>query len=172
MAERIHCDATFSADRRYRYTLSRLWSLMPPYLVVVGLNPSTADENADDPTIRRCIGFAKREGLYGLIMVNLFALRSTDPKALLRDPHPIGADNDAVLRQQTDRRDGSKVLCAWGAHPAAVERARSIYPTLGPLLYCLGTTKDGHPRHPLYVPADRELEQFTLCAPRAEEPTE
>lgn len=155
--------ATFSPDRQYRYTLTRTWRTMGPYLVVIGLNPSTADETQDDPTIRRCLAFAKREGLGGLIMLNLFALRSTDPGELLRHPNPVGAYNDGFLRTQTVRRDGSIVLAAWGAHPAAQERVRSIYGrVLGPGLHCLGTTKHGAPRHPLYVRGDRAFEPWTM----------
>jgi hypothetical protein len=154
--------ATFSDDRRYRYTLTRSWSMVGPYLVVIGLNPSTADETVDDPTIRRCIGFAKRERMSGLIMVNLFALRATDPRAMMADPDPIGPENDAVLQRETDRRDGSIVLAAWGVNGSHMGRAIAAWTKITALMHCLGVTRDGNPRHPLYVRADAPLLQFTF----------
>jgi len=85
--------ATFSTDRVYRYALWRVWDAALPSFVVIGLNPSTADETENDPTIRRCIGFAKREGCGGLVMLNLFAVRATDPRVMMAHPEPIGPDN-------------------------------------------------------------------------------
>lgn len=162
--------ASFSADRVYRYALWRWWSASRNNpLVVIGFNPSTADENVDDPTIRRCIGYAKRWGHDGLVMLNLFAFRSTDPLGLRSTDDPVGPGNDETIRFHAT--GGGRVLCAWGAHPLAHERARSVVGLLaaaGVEVYCLDTTKDGHPSHPLYLSKDLEPIKFVLdLLPRA-----
>jgi hypothetical protein len=142
--------AVFSECRNYRYTLWRVWDEEIRPLNVIGLNPSTADENVDDPTIRRCIGFARDWGFGGLVMTNLFALRSTDPKILSRVDDPVGARNDHHLMLAAT---AGAPLAAWGAHPMAHERAVSVMESLSHLdVECLGLTKNGAPRHPLYVP--------------------
>lgn len=148
--------AVFSACRTWRYTLRRTWDPnRNRTLNVIGLNPSVASEEIDDPTSRRCIGFAKAWGYGQLVMTNLFAYRSTDPAGLLSAADPIGPDNDVHLYEQARRASG--VLVAWGAHPSAVERAIDVLELLnapGIALTCLGTTNGGAPRHPLYVRAD------------------
>lgn len=142
--------ADFSPCRTYRYRLTRRWS-DGPMLNVIGLNPSTADETQDDPTIRRCIGFARDWGYHGLVMTNLLGYRATDPKTLDAVDDPTGPDNwDWLVRCA---QDAGFVLAAWGAHPAGVwasSHAMLRLPWSLPL-YCLGKTKDGHPRHPLYI---------------------
>ncbi len=162
--------ADISACGRYRYRLWRIWDAATVPLGFVMLNPSTADADVDDPTIRRCIAFAKRDGLGGIYVLNLFAYRATDPRALLRlGAEAIGPRNDATL--DLIGWDTPSVVCAWGAHAvrsraeAVVQRLRnpggvlSIATALLPraALLCLGTNKDGSPRHPLYVPADAPL---------------
>lgn len=143
--------ARFSDCRTYRYLLWRVWDDEGPTLNVIGLNPSTADENADDPTIRRCIDFGKRWGFGGLKMTNLFAYRSTDPRGLLAVDDPVGPDNNVTLKVQA--YDAAYVIAAWGAHPLAMARAKAVRPFLERYhVMCLGTTKDGAPRHPLYLP--------------------
>ena len=118
----------------------------------VGLNPSTADEARDDPTIRRCVGFARDWGFARLDVVNLYAFRSTDPRALWRAGDPVGPENDLVLAHVLGRADF--VLAAWGVH-ARQERVRDVASILGRLrLHALGVTNAGAPRHPLYVRAD------------------
>ena len=104
--------ATFSGDRLYRYKLWRIWDESKRPALFIGLNPSTADENIDDPTIRRCIDFAMQWGEGGLIMANLFAYRSTDPKELKGIADPVGRDNDEYL-VDAHRKAGITVL-AWG----------------------------------------------------------
>lgn len=166
-------DALLSHDGVYRWWLSRTWGgdgLMPDHailsrpLVVIGLNPSTADALQDDPTIRRCVSFARAWGCGGLVMLNLFAFRSTDPDALLAATDPIGFANDHHLAERTANRP---VLCAWGTggeirgRGAAV--ARSLR-ALGRELVCLGFTAHGHPRHPLYVKGDTKPVPFVLGA--------
>lgn len=150
--------ALFSEDRVYRYRLWRHWS-EGPTMAVIGLNPSTADETQDDPTIRRCIGFAKREGCGRLEMLNLFGLRSTDPTQLsLVEFDPIGPDNDDTIMAIAGAAD--VVVAAWGAEKYAVARARDVTAMLAAAqvpVRCLGRTASGAPRHPLYLHRDTEL---------------
>jgi len=148
----VQSDALLSPCGTYRWWLSRTWGAAAP-MVFIGLNPSTADASLDDPTIRRCIGFARREGCGGLVMLNLFALRSTDPVLLYPAANPVGTDNDRHIRE----RAVGTVVAAWGAHPLAAARAKEVQALLTVPLLCLGTTKDGSPRHPLYVRADAPL---------------
>jgi hypothetical protein len=165
-------DANLSVDGRYRYTLSRRWddqlSLTGDRaapVVWVMLNPSTADHQVDDPTIRRCVGFSRREGYTALTVVNLFALRASDPKELARADDPVGPGNDAAIVGAVYEvlTDGGLVIAAWSAHqhPLMVERiarVREIARECATPLRCLGHTKAGHPRHPLYVRGDAPLE--------------
>lgn len=150
--------AVIDASGSYRYRLTRQWAA-GPLLPFVMLNPSTADALADDPTIRRCIGFARREGAAGILVANLYALRATDPAVMLHDPDPVGPENDEHLRelQAMAAWDGSPIIAAWGvnAEPERVEAARAIL-SRGDLR-CLGVTKAGAPRHPLYVRGDAPL---------------
>ena len=141
--------ATFSADRRYRYRLWRRWDGARPVVAFVMLNPSTADARRDDPTIRRCIGFAKSWGFGGMEVVNLFAYRTTDPGELRRVTDPVGADNDRHIRRAIARAD--LVVLAWGA------RTRSRRLLSLPHARCLGLTRAGQPRHPLYLRRDASL---------------
>jgi hypothetical protein len=122
--------------------------------VFVMLNPSTADATEDDPTIRRCLGFARSWGRTGLIVANLYALRSTDPRELWKHPDPVGPENDARLAWLA--RQYREIVCAWGANakPERVARFRTIVRGNGGELVCLGTTKAGSPRHPLYLARD------------------
>jgi hypothetical protein len=144
--------AVFSDDRVYRYRLTRVWSYGGQMLNVIGLNPSTADETVDDPTIRRCIAFAKSWGYIGLSMTNLCAFRATKPVDLWKAAEPAGPDNDTWLRQEAEA--AGMVLAAWGAnimaHDAGIRTVR--YVLRGIPLRCLGLTQSGAPRHPLYVP--------------------
>jgi hypothetical protein len=115
----------------------------------VGLNPSTADAMLDDPTIRRCIGFARSWGYGGLMMTNLFAFRATLPRAMKAAIDPIGPDNDQVLR--TAYLNAGIVIAAWGAHGAHKGRDVAVRAML-PRLHYLRLTQGGHPGHPLYLP--------------------
>lgn len=160
----VESTATFSQGRTYRYALTRGWDAARPLAVFIMLNPSTADALADDPTIRRCISFAQSWTAGGLLVLNLFGLRATDPKVLRRHPDPVGPDNDLVI---ADRLSGAEpvgpVICAWGSHAGVAERADRVLALLRnrairPL--CLGTTKAGHPRHPLYVRGDTAAVEY------------
>lgn len=160
--------AVLSDDGLYRYRLVRMWGergggRRRRLMQFVMLNPSTADALTDDPTIRRCEGFARREGAEGFAVTNLYAWRATDPKAMLALPYEtaFGPDNSDFLSLAYDsaRRTGMPVLAAWGANarPEAVEHLLTLLRAAhddGPVLHCLGTTKAGHPRHPLYLPGD------------------
>jgi len=152
--------AVFSPCRTWRYSIYRIWDETKPLLAVVGLNPSTADETLDDPTIRRCIRFARDWGYGGLVMLNLFAFRSTDPAGLRSAQDPIGPDNDQHLLKETE---GRRALCAWGTHGVLQGRGATVaalLKTVGRELVCLGRTKGGHPKHPLYIRADQQPEPW------------
>jgi hypothetical protein len=155
--------AIFSDCGIYRYLLWRdgIGSSMSMGCVLfVLLNPSTADENVLDPTLTRCKGFARRFGYPRLEVVNLFALRSTDPNGLYGVADPIGPNNDQIIAERM--ADADVIVVGWGAFPLAVPRCREVAGlTRGKPLYCLGTTQDGHPRHPLYLRADSTLIPWT-----------
>ena len=143
--------ATLSPCRTYRYDLWRTWIGGNGYAMFVGLNPSTADETQDDPTIRRCIAFAKSWGYAGLCMTNLFAFRATNPGDMKRAADPIGPQNDYVLKERASR--AGIVIAAWGRHGTHKDRAWWVRMML-PQLHYLRLTKDGHPGHPLYLPKE------------------
>ncbi len=148
--------AVFSECGRYRYALWRIWdnaAPLPPSFI--GLNPSTADEQQDDPTIRRCIGYAKAWGFGGVVMLNLFALRSTDPANLRGPIEPVGSENDTHLMDYTtfDRL----IIACWGVHgklSGRSDRVEHMLRSSGRRLNHLGLTKDGFPKHPLYLKKD------------------
>ena len=150
-------NAIFSKCRTYRYALFRWWDKEKPYVNFIGLNPSTADETKDDPTIRRCIRFAKDWGYGGLCMTNLFAFRATDPKAMKAHPFPIGPDNTKHIMDWSSK--ASMIVFAWGTHGIHEERDMVITDLI-PNGMCLGKTKNGHPRHPLYMKATTKLRMF------------
>lgn len=159
--------AIFSQDRKYRYRLWRSWSAAESVAVASFclLNPSIADEVELDPTLRRCAAFAKSWGCCGMQIVNLFALVSTDPKGLLANSDPVGPGNDdAILHVAKESlRTGGPFVVGWGANPLAAPRGRRIYEMLkggGVVTQCLGTTKSGMPRHPLYLRKDTQLEEW------------
>lgn len=146
--------AKFSYDRMYRYELWRWWEKSKPFVMFIGLNPSTADETNDDPTVRRCIGFAQDWGYGGLCMVNLFALRATDPKVMLDFVKSVGPDNDEHLIMVSDK--AGKIIAAWGNHGSHRNRDKEIMAFI-PDMFCLGITKKGNPKHPLYLKKDTDL---------------
>lgn len=149
--------AVFGGNGAYRYLLTRRWA-PGPVMTWVMLNPSTADASADDPTIARCWRRAAAAGSGAIAVVNLFALRATDPRELLAHPDPAGPGNDACLTAVCGGQDA--VVAAWGAHGDHLGRGRHVAQMLtaaGARLVCLGTTAAGHPRHPLYIPAAAPL---------------
>lgn len=147
--ETMERSATLSSCRTYRYALWRRWG-RGHYAMFIGLNPSTADEANDDPTIRRCVGFARAWGYDGLCMTNLFAFRATQPADMKKAVEPVGWENDHTLT--TLARGAGVVVAAWGAHGTYKRRDQSVR-LLVPDLHYLRLTKDGHPAHPLYLPA-------------------
>lgn len=153
--------AVYSPCERYRYELIIRWD-HGPTLEFVMLNPSTATEQHDDPTIRRCIAFAKQWGYGAVVVRNLYAYRATDPTELVNVDDPIGPMNRTYLANAI----AECTVAAWGAHPAAVGWwAGYPYDITSALkrraLYCLGTTMRGEPRHPLYVKGDTLLEPWS-----------
>jgi len=150
----------------YRYTLHRKLSDNAKAALFIMLNPSTADAQLDDPTIRRCMGFVLRENCGSLTVVNLYAFRATNPKDLLTCPDPIGPDNDRHIQEQLEhtREVGGIVVAAWGAFPMAVERARAVTSQFGPF-QCLGVTKAGSPSHPLYLNGAAALRPYPTRVP-------
>ncbi len=146
--------AVLSDCGTYRYELRRSWDPAGSLCAWVMLNPSMADADLDDPTIRRCRSFSRSWGYGGIVVVNLYVLRATDPEQLRRHLDPV-ADNDDYIKAAA--RDAGAVVCAWGAHPFAVRRAGVVTGLLrsctgaGVAMHCLGTTNSGAPRHPLYV---------------------
>lgn len=163
--------AVFSPCRTWRYALFRRWQVGPRVTFVL-LNPSTADETKDDPTIRRCMAFARSWGWCGLVIVNLFAIRSTDPRAILEFDEPVGVENDRQILRWCLAAcvDGAPVVLGWGTATGLLgrtirRRGEHVYDMLqhaGILAHCLGTTQSGQPRHPLYLAGD------TLLAPYQE----
>ena len=157
-----------SPDRVYRYTLWRTWGgngdlfrmnsksgSAPAFVQFIGLNPSTADETADDPTVRRCVGFAKSWGFGAMCMTNLFAYRATYPAKMKSFQHPIGEVNNSWL--ETVAGESELTICAWGKDGNFLHRGIDVITTLksaGVKLFHLGLNGDGTPKHPLYLRAD------------------
>jgi|SRR3989344_1902001 len=144
----INSNAIFSEDRKYRYVLIREWDLNKPVLMIICLNPSTADEKINDPTIRRCIGFAKKWGFGKLFVTNLFSFRATKPRDLFNYDHPIGDKNDYWLKKLSGEVD--KVVLAYGNHGNFKNRHSEILKIINNP-YCIKKSKIGMPTHILYI---------------------
>lgn len=154
--------AVISECGTYRYLLTRLWQ-PGPMVTFVGLNPSTADGETDDPTIRKCRHFAKRFGYGGLFMVNLFAYRATSPADMKRAAHPVGPENARHVREAIAA--SSLVICAWGRDGAFLDQDRVFMDMVREEGYrlrltCLGVNQDGTPKHPLYLANDTALRVY------------
>ena len=143
--------ALYSADQLYRYALTRIWSPGPRVLFVM-LNPSTATEVQNDPTVERCERRARTLGFGSFAVANIFAYRATDPKLMRAAPDPIGPENDATILSLVAQSD--QIVCGWGSHGAHLDRgaavANLLRTTTRPLLH-LGLTLAGQPKHPLYI---------------------
>ena len=150
--------AVISPCGKFRYHLTRTWDETRPPLVFIMLNPSTADANEDDPTIRKCIGFAQRLNFGGIEVFNLFAFRATDPRELKNNDYPIGPDNDALIYarlMELGLIERGYVICAWGANARGLNRAERLRSWLalgGVRLRALKLLDDGTPAHPLMLP--------------------
>jgi len=162
--------AEFSPCRTYRYALGRSWDWQgyANQVMFIGLNPSTADETEDDPTIRRCIRFAQDWGYGGLIMMNAYAYRATNPREMLAASDPIGPDNDEALSYRASHV--GLIVAAWGAHCDRARADRVCRIMRSQAVHCLGTTKAGAPKHPLYLRADTQPRVFWSPAAGAGEP--
>lgn len=149
----------WSPSKEHRYTLWRVFTTEAPKRIFccVGLNPSTATEDEDDPTIRRVISFAKRENCDALVMLNLFAYRATDPQVMRAAKDPTGPENDDWLLRCTSMAE--VVLAAWGTHGEFNGRGAEVAAKISNLC-CLGTTAEGFPRHPLYVKGTTPLQPY------------
>jgi hypothetical protein len=157
-------DALFDPTGNYRYLLRRIWDGYGPLIVFVMLNPSTADAYRDDPTIRRCMGLSRSWGFGRLEVVNLFGFLTPYPRTLTTIPDPIGPENDAHMLEAVTR--GEAVVAAWGNAGAILDRGPDVLPHLARTarapLQCLGLTRAGHPRHPLYVGKGVRTTQITF----------
>ncbi len=153
--------ALVSEDGRYRYRLWRLWDELTPVMVWVMLNPSTADADVDDPTIRKCIGFAKAHHYGGIIVVNLFAWRATNPKELPHIADPVGPDNDTHILWACTAPLMLSVVAGWGANKFAAKRAGRVMVLIqgGARrdIKCFRRSAHGTPWHPLYLPYSSEM---------------
>jgi len=158
---KIDSGAQISPDGRYRYNLWRVWDASQPIVVFVALNPSTADEEKNDPTVKRLIGFTKAWGYGGFHLINLFAYRATDPARLAAAADPVGPDNDKVIALYRKFR----IVACWGVHGALFDRDKAVLSILREAdLQSFGLTKDGHPKHPLYLANESELVVFRAGA--------
>jgi hypothetical protein len=159
--------AIFDDSRTWRYGLGRYWDHGEGALMVIGLNPSTADETIEDPTVRRCIDFAEMWGFERLTMTSIFAYRATDPRDMMRANHDgvdvIGPRNDEMLVLSAKNSD--LVLAAWGNHGMFLGRDQQVRKLLIDVpLFCLGTTKIGQPLHPLYLRKTAVVREFNEAA--------
>lgn len=153
----IKPSAVFSEDREYRYVLTRRWDDRTLCNFIM-LNPSTADEIKEDPTVRRCMDFAGNWGYGGLVVTNIFAYRSTFPDDLYKVADPVGPGNDTHIL--TIAKQAALVVCAWGEHGDYHNRGFVVLGKLrdeGITTKCLGKNASGQPQHPLYIPRDRKL---------------
>lgn len=159
-----HRDAVFSPNGDYRYRLIRRWGEGKTLLFVM-LNPSTADANADDNTVRKCMRYARINGFTGIEVVNLFAYCATDPIELRLAGYPVGPGNDAAIRESAARivADGGKVCVAWGANVKGLARPNEVLrmlAELGAVPHTLKLTRDGYPSHPLYLSSMCKLVRY------------
>jgi len=157
----IRRHAEISECGQYRYMLRRVWDNDLPRCAWIMLNPSTADASVDDPTIRKCIGFAQRWGFGSIVVANLFAFRSTDSGVLRDKIEHVGDENDRWILNATSL--ATRIVCAWGSHPAARFRGAVVRQRLSESckIHALKLSKDGSPWHPLYVPYSTEPLDWT-----------
>jgi hypothetical protein len=161
--------AIISDDDKYRYVLTRVWKKSKPQLLIIGINPSTADASQDDPTIRRLTQFAQANGFGGFLMLNLFAYRASKTH-VLRDKihvvsleHIIGPENDKYLKTNIKKAD--KVICMWGRYAKlpSINRAMKVYDMIPKdKRFCFGYNNDDSPTHPLFSPNPLTLRPFHL----------
>ena len=146
--ELIGSGAVFSDCREYRYCLWRKWDESKKKIMFIGLNPSTADEVNNDPTVQRCINYSKKWGYGEFYMMNIFAYRTTYPTVLLEHPEPVGKENDSWLKKIYKKTD--MCIGAWGNHGEFLDRSKQVLSLL-PKIHCLKVNQSGEPAHPLYL---------------------
>jgi hypothetical protein len=151
--------AILSTDKIYRYSLSRIWSKSKSYVLFIGLNPSTADENKDDQTIRRCIDYAQRWGYGGLKMANLFAYRATLPSDLKKAKEPIGVDNNGYIKELS--KGAAITIVAWSNDGSYLDRDKDVLKLIEEPM-CLNINKSGQPSHPLYQKKELQPKPYLL----------
>lgn len=164
----MYGSASFSKDGQYRYDLVRRWDPdNPRFYLWVLLNPSTADADTNDNTITRCIGFSKRDGMGGMVVVNLYAWRSTVPEALRHVFDPIGPWNNATILWWAEHPQCVKVIAAWSGHAGIQgDKVFSLIKwNAGHEMWCFGLTKKGYPLHPLYQPKDAQFQRLQQPRP-------
>lgn len=144
--------AIYSPCEAYRYSLKRIWSPTAPSALFVMLNPSTATELQNDPTVERCERRARALGFGAFTVTNIFAYRATDPQIMRQQPDPIGPANDSAILNAAATAD--QIICGWGSHGAHLGRAAQVaflLRTADRPLFHLGLTRSGQPKHPLYI---------------------
>jgi hypothetical protein len=149
-------EAVYSDCERYRYLLTRVWAPGPRALFVM-LNPSTATEEQNDPTVERCERRARALGFGAFRVTNIFAFRATDPRVMRAEANPVGSENDVAILNSLPWADA--IVCAWGNHGLHLNRGKAVEEMLrqaGATLSHLGLTGQGQPRHPLYVGYDQK----------------
>ncbi|MFZ1339609.1 MAG: DUF1643 domain-containing protein [Paracoccaceae bacterium] len=154
--------AVYSDCDRFRYLLTRTWDPGAPKALFVMLNPSTATETQNDPTVERCERRARALGFGAFRVTNIFAFRATDPRVMRAQEDPVGPGNDAAISDSA--RWANRIICAWGTHGAHLDRGsqvEALLRRLGHPLHHLGLTKAGHPTHPLYIAYDRQPQPWT-----------
>ena len=152
--------AVYSPCERYRYLLTRVWNPDGPKALFVMLNPSTATEFQNDPTVERCERRARALGFGAFRVTNIFAFRATDPRVMRAQADPIGPANDTAIRDSATTW-ADRIICAWGTHGTHLDRGpqvESLLRATGQPLFTLGLSKYGHPKHPLYIGYDRQPE--------------
>ena len=149
--------AIYSNCEKYRYSLTRIWDPAGRKALFVMLNPSTATEVQNDPTVERCERRARTLGFRPFQVTNISAWRDTDPRKMRAAEDPVGPQNDQAILEGVGWAD--QVIAGWGTHGAHLDRGRSVEALLratGQPMYHLGLTKDGHPKHPLYIAYARQ----------------
>ncbi|HIF6258269.1 DUF1643 domain-containing protein [Enterobacter hormaechei] len=150
--------AVFSDCKQYRYSITRTWDETKPYVVFIGLNPSYADAEQDDPTLGRCISFAQGWGMGGVRIVNLFAFVHTNRFEMMKVADPVGADNDRYIVETV--ANAGIVVAAWGNEGRRFQRSAAIRALLPAHTKCFKINATGEPKHPLYVHGDTALIPF------------
>lgn len=155
----IESSAIFSEDHVYRYELRKIWNPKKGWICWIMLNPSIADANIEDPTIRRCMGFAELWGYGGITVANAFAFKATDPKEMIAAQNPIGSENDYYIRKLSE--EAALTVCGWGNLGTLFDRFHRVYYLLKDPK-CLGLTKTGQPKHPLYLAKNTPLIDYKI----------